>query len=95
MAVLLVKRASSVGRRVVDSRGRAGTGRDGAAAAVREARETCLTVEATELLGVYDRVLRTMPAALLSFCADRFFCRRAGKAQAVDDATKRWFTPAG
>ena len=47
------------------------------AAAVREAREeTCLTVEATELLGVYDRVLRDDAGrTLYHFVLIDFFCR--------------------
>ncbi len=68
------------------------------AAAVREAREeTCLTVEPTELLGVYDRVLRDdADRTLYHFVLIDFLCRPvAGQAQAADDAEEvRWFTPA-
>jgi len=67
-------------------------------AAVREAREeTCLTVEPTELLGVYDRILRDDAGRILyHFVLIDFLCRPvAGKAQAADDADEvRWFTPA-
>ena len=67
-------------------------------AAVREAREeTCLTVEPTELLGVYDRILRDDEGRILyHFVLIDFLCRPvAGKAQAADDADEvRWFTPA-
>ncbi len=67
-------------------------------AAVREAREeTCLTVEPTELLGVYDRILRDDAGRILyHFVLIDFLCRPvAGEAQAADDADEvRWFTPA-
>ena len=67
-------------------------------AAVREAREeTCLTVEPTALLGVYDRVLRDDAGrTLYHFVLIDFLCRPvAGKVQAADDADEvRWFTPA-
>ena len=47
------------------------------AAAVREAREaTCLTVEPTELLGVFDRVLRDDAGrTLYHFVLIDFLCR--------------------
>ena len=67
-------------------------------AAIREAREeTCLTVETSELLGVYDRVLRDDDGrTLYHFVLIDFLCRRvAGEPQAADDADEvRWFTPA-
>ncbi len=67
-------------------------------AAVREAREeTCLDVEAIELLGVYDRVLRDDAGRILyHFVLIDFRCHAlAGEAHAADDADEvRWFTPA-
>jgi 8-oxo-dGTP diphosphatase len=67
-------------------------------AAAREAREeTGLTVEITELLGVYDRVLRDDAGrTLYHFVLVDFLCRPAGgKARAANDADEvRWFTPA-
>jgi len=67
-------------------------------AAVREAREeTCLTVEPTELLGVYDRVLRDDAGrTLYHYVLVDFLCRRIhGEALAADDADEvRWFTAA-
>ena len=67
-------------------------------AAIREAKEeTCLTIEAAELLGVYDRVLRDDDGrAIYHFVLIDFLCLRvAGQAQAADDADEvRWFTPA-
>jgi 8-oxo-dGTP diphosphatase len=67
-------------------------------AAVREAREeTCLVVEAIELLGVYDRVLRDDAGRILyHFVLIDFLCHvLAGEAHAADDADEvRWFTPA-
>ena len=66
-------------------------------AAIREAREeTCLTVEASELLGVYDRVLRDDDGRTIYHFVliDFLCCRVAGEAQAADDADEvRWFTP--
>ena len=66
------------------------------AAAVREAREeTCLTVEPTEVLGVFDRVLHDDTGRILyHFVLIDFLCRPlAGQAQAADDADEvRWFT---
>jgi 8-oxo-dGTP diphosphatase len=68
------------------------------AAARREAREeTCLTVEPTELLGVYDRVLHDdSGGTLYHFVLVDFLCRPvAGQAQAAGDADEvRWFTAA-
>jgi 8-oxo-dGTP diphosphatase len=65
-------------------------------AAVREAREeTCLTVEPTELLGVYDRVLGDDAGRILyHYVLVDFLCRIVGgTAQAADDAEEaRWFT---
>ena len=66
------------------------------AAAVREAREeTGLTVEATDLLGVYDRVLRDNGGrTLYHYVLIDFLCRRvAGEPRAAGDAAEaRWFT---
>jgi 8-oxo-dGTP diphosphatase len=66
-------------------------------AAVREAQEeTCLTVQPSELLGVYDRVLRDDAGRILyHFVLIDFLCQVAkGKAKAADDADEvRWFTP--
>ena len=65
-------------------------------AAVREAHEeTGLTVEATELLGVYDRVLRDNAGrTLYHYVLIDFLCRRvAGEPRAAGDAAEaRWFT---
>jgi len=65
-------------------------------AAVREAmEETCLSVEPTELLGVYDRVLRDDAGrTLYHYVLVDFLCRRvAGEARAADDADEvGWFT---
>ena len=67
-------------------------------AAVREAREeTCLTVQAAELLGVYDRVLRDQAQrTLYHYVLVDFLCHKlAGEPQAAGDADQvRWFTPA-
>lgn len=67
-------------------------------AVVREAREeTCLAVEPTELLGVYDRVLRDDDGLIrYHFVLIDFLCRVVdGKAEAAGDADEvRWFTPA-
>ncbi len=64
-------------------------------AAVREAREeTSLSVEPTELLGVYDRVLRDDSGrTLYHYVLVDFLCRRIdGEAMAADDADEvRWF----
>ena len=66
-------------------------------AAVREAREeTCLTVEPSDLLGVYDRVLRDDTGrTLYHYVLIDFLCRpTSGTALAADDADEvRWFTP--
>jgi mutator protein MutT len=65
-------------------------------AAVREAHEeTGLTVEAGELLGVFDRVLPDdIGRVRYHYVLIDFLCRRvAGKAQASGDAAEvRWFT---
>jgi 8-oxo-dGTP diphosphatase len=65
-------------------------------AAVREAREeTGLTVEAAELLGVYDRVLRDDSGRTLHhYVLIDFLCRRvSGDIAAADDAVDvGWFT---
>jgi ADP-ribose pyrophosphatase YjhB (NUDIX family) len=65
-------------------------------AAVREAREeTGLTVEPSDLLGVYDRILRN-PAQRVQYhyVLIDFLCRRvAGDLSAASDAAEvRWFT---
>jgi 8-oxo-dGTP diphosphatase len=66
------------------------------AAAAREAREeTSLNVEAQELLGVYDRVLRDdHDRVLYHYVLVDFLCRRiAGELNAAGDAAEvRWFT---
>jgi ADP-ribose pyrophosphatase YjhB (NUDIX family) len=66
-------------------------------AAVREAREeTGLTVEAGDLLGVYDRVLRDPDKRVrYHYVLIDFLCRRvAGDLAAASDAADvRWFTP--
>ena len=65
-------------------------------AAIREAREeTGLTVEPSELLGVYDRVLRnTEQRVQYHYVLIDFLCRRvAGDLAAASDAAAvRWFT---
>ena len=66
-------------------------------AAVREAREeTGLTVEPSDLLGVYDRILRN-PAQRVQYhyVLIDFLCRRvAGDLSAASDAADvRWFSP--
>jgi ADP-ribose pyrophosphatase YjhB (NUDIX family) len=65
-------------------------------AAVREAREeTGLVVEARELLGVYDRVLRDADRRVqYHYVLIDFLCRRvAGDLAAASDAAEvRWFT---
>ena len=67
-------------------------------AALREAREeTCLTVEPSELLGVYDRVLRDDAGRVIyHYVLIDFLCRVVdGRAKAAGDADEvRWFTPA-
>jgi ADP-ribose pyrophosphatase YjhB (NUDIX family) len=64
-------------------------------AAIREAREeTGLTVEAGELLGVYDRVLRNAEQRVqYHYVLIDFLCRRvAGDLSAASDAAEvRWF----
>ena len=64
-------------------------------AAIREAREeTGLTVETSDLLGVYDRILRN-PAQRVQYhyVLIDFLCRRvAGDLSAASDAAEvRWF----
>src|SRR5579872_4541644 len=75
-------------------------------AAIREAREeTCLAVNPSHLLGVYDRVLRDDQGRILyHFVLIDFLCRllstempagesHPGQAQAASDADEvRWFT---
>jgi 8-oxo-dGTP diphosphatase len=65
-------------------------------AAVREAREeTGLIVEASELLGVFDRVLRDADKRVqYHYVLIDFLCRRvAGDLAAASDAAEaRWFT---
>jgi len=65
-------------------------------AAIREAREeTGLTVEPGELLGVYDRVLRSPERRVqYHYVLIDFLCRRVGGdlAAASDAADVRWFT---
>lgn len=65
-------------------------------AAIREAREeTGLIVEAGDLLGVYDRVLRNAEQRVqYHYVLIDFLCRPAGgELQAADDATEvRWYT---
>jgi 8-oxo-dGTP diphosphatase len=65
-------------------------------AAVREAQEeTGLIVEAGELLGVYDRVLRDADKRVqYHYVLIDFLCRRVGGdlAAASDAAEVRWFT---
>jgi ADP-ribose pyrophosphatase YjhB (NUDIX family) len=64
-------------------------------AAIREAREeTGLTVEAGELLGVYDRVLRNAEQKVqYHYVLIDFLCRRvAGELAAASDAAEvKWF----
>jgi len=66
-------------------------------AAMREVKEeTGLSVEAAELLGVYDRVLRDGGGRILyHYVLIDFLCRRvAGELQPASDADEaRWFTP--
>ena len=66
------------------------------AAAAREAQEeTGLTVEPTELLGVYDRVLRDEKGGVLyHYLLVDFLCRPVeGQVKAAGDAADaRWFT---
>jgi 8-oxo-dGTP diphosphatase len=65
-------------------------------AAVREAREeTGLVVEPSDLLGVYDRILRTPEKRVqYHYVLIDFLCRRVGgELAAADDAAEvRWFT---
>ena len=68
-------------------------------AAAREAlEETGLTVEADELLGVYERVNRDEPGRVrYHYVLIDFLCRPAGgELKAGSDAADvRWFTPEG
>lgn len=65
--------------------------------AIREAKEeTCLTVEAGELLGVFDRLVHDEDGCVrYHFVLIDFLCRRiSGEARAADDAGEvRWCTP--
>jgi 8-oxo-dGTP diphosphatase len=65
-------------------------------AAIREVREeTGLIVQAGDLLGVYDRVLRNAEQRVqYHYVLIDFLCRPAGgELQAADDATEvRWYT---
>jgi 8-oxo-dGTP diphosphatase len=65
-------------------------------AAVRETREeTGLIVEPSDLLGVYDRILRTPEKRVqYHYVLIDFLCRRVGgELAAADDAAEvRWFT---
>jgi 8-oxo-dGTP diphosphatase len=65
-------------------------------AAIREAREeTGLIVEPGDLLGVYDRILRTAEKRVqYHYVLIDFLCRRVGgELAAADDAAEvRWFT---
>jgi len=65
-------------------------------AAIREAREeTGLTVEPGELLGVYDRILRSPDERVqYHYVLIDFLCRRvAGDVAAASDASEvRWYT---
>jgi ADP-ribose pyrophosphatase YjhB (NUDIX family) len=67
------------------------------AGVVREAsEETCLTVEAGELLGVFDRLVQDDDGCVrYHFVLVDFLCRRiSGEARAADDAGEvRWCTP--
>lgn len=65
-------------------------------AAVREAREeTGLTVEAGEILGVFDRLIRTGDRVQYHYVLIDFLCRRiSGELKPGSDADEvRWFTP--
>lgn len=65
-------------------------------AAIREAREeTGLTVEPSDLLGVYDRILRNVEQRVqYHYVLIDFLCRRvAGDLSAASDAAEvQWFT---
>lgn len=65
-------------------------------AAVREAREeTGLTVEAGEILGVFDRLIRTGDRVQYHYVLIDFLCRRmGGELRPGSDADEvRWFAP--
>jgi len=68
-------------------------------AAIREAKEeTGLIVEPTELLGVYDRVVKDdFGRTLYHYVLIDFLCRRVeGEPLGAGDADEaRWFTPEG
>ncbi|HEY1271538.1 MAG TPA: NUDIX hydrolase [Terriglobales bacterium] len=66
-------------------------------AAVREVREeTGLTVEPAELLGVFDRIVRTSGRVQYHYVLIDFLCRvEGGELQPGTDAEEvRWYTPA-
>lgn len=65
-------------------------------AAIREAKEeTSLTVETGEILGVFDRLIRTGDRVQYHYVLIDFLCRRvAGELKPGSDADEvRWFTP--
>jgi 8-oxo-dGTP diphosphatase len=66
-------------------------------AVIREAREeTGLTVETGEMLGVYERIIRSQDGRVrYHYVLIDFLCRPAsGELQAASDAADvRWFTP--
>jgi ADP-ribose pyrophosphatase YjhB (NUDIX family) len=66
-------------------------------AAVREAREeTGLTVEAGEILGIFDRIVREGEKIVYHYVLIDFLCRRtAGELHPGSDADEvRWFSEA-
>ncbi len=65
-------------------------------AAIREAKEeTSLTVETGEILGVFDRLIRTGDRVQYHYVLIDFLCRRvAGEVRPGSDADEvRWFAP--
>jgi ADP-ribose pyrophosphatase YjhB (NUDIX family) len=65
-------------------------------AAVREAKEeTGLSVDTAEILGVFDRLIRTGDRIQYHYVLIDFLCRRvAGELKPGSDADEvRWFTP--
>lgn len=65
-------------------------------AAIREAKEeTSLTVETGEILGVFDRLIRTGDRVQYHYVLIDFLCRRvAGELKPGSDADEvRWFSP--